>query len=83
MRKKRRDTAMSIGGKQKDKGVYWLVEGFIIGTIVFGLGFIAILDYSFTIAKVLDWGKYQVLIGIILVAIGAYYIFRSFKGYED
>ena len=74
---------MSIGGKNKGKDIYSLIECFIIGIILFSVGFIAIFDYFFTIAKVLDWGKYQVLIGVILVAIGGYYIFKSFKGYED
>jgi uncharacterized membrane protein HdeD (DUF308 family) len=75
---------MSIGGKNKGKDIYSLVECLIIGIILFSVGIIAFFDYFvIKIVRIFDWGKYQVLIGIILVAIGAYYIFKSFKGYED
>jgi len=61
-----------------------LIECLIIGIVLFSVGIIAFLDYFvIKIVRIFDWGKYQVLIGIILVAIGAYYIFKSFKGYED
>jgi hypothetical protein len=75
---------MSIGGKNKGKDLYSLIECLIIGVILFSVGIIAFFDYFvIKIVRIFDWGKYQVLIGIILVAIGAYYIFKSFKGYED
>jgi len=75
---------MSIGGKNKGKDIYSLVECLIIGIILFSVGIIAFLDYFIIrIVRIFDWGKYQVLIGVILVAIGAYYIFKSFKGYEE
>ena len=75
---------MSIGGKNKGKDIYSLVECLIIGIILFSVGIIAFLDYFvIRIVRIFDLGKYQVVIGVVLVAIGAYYIFRSFKGYED
>ena len=75
---------MSIGGKDKGKDIYSLVECLIIGIILFSVGMIAFLDYFVVrIVRIFDWGKYQAVIGVVLVAVGAYYIFRSFKGYED
>jgi hypothetical protein len=75
---------MSIGGKNKDKDTYFLIVTLVIGIISFSAGFIAFLDYFvIKIVRIFDWGKYQVLIGGILIAIGAYYIFLSLKGYED
>jgi hypothetical protein len=75
---------MSIGGKNKGKDIYSLVECLMIGIILFSVGIIAFLDYYvIKIAGIFDWGKYQVVIGVILVVIEAYYIFMSFKGYED
>jgi len=73
---------MSLGGR-KDKGIYWLIECFIIGLILLVAGVLAILDSSGSpIVRIFDWGKYQVLLGILLIAIGAYYIFRSLEGYD-
>ena len=75
---------MSIGYKNKDKGRYFLVKCFIIGIVWFSVGIIAFLDYFvIDIVRILDWGKYQVLIGVILIVIGAYCISISFKGYEQ
>jgi hypothetical protein len=75
---------MSIGGKNKGKDIYSLVECLIIGIILFSVGIIVFLDYFvIRIVRIFEWGKYQVVIGVILLAVGAYYIFRSFKGYED
>jgi len=73
---------MSLGGK-KDKGIYWLIECFIIGLILLIAGGLAILDSSGSpIVRIFDWGRYQILIGVILMVIGAYYIFRAIKGYD-
>jgi hypothetical protein len=75
---------MSIGGKNKDKDIYSLVVTLVIGIILLTGGFIAFLDYFLiNLVRIFDWGKYQVLIGMILIAIGAYYIFLSFRGYKD
>ena len=75
---------MSISGKNKDKDIYSLVECLIIGIIFFIVGTIAILDYFvLEIIRIFNWGKYQVIIGVILIPIGAYYIFLSLRGYED
>jgi uncharacterized membrane protein HdeD (DUF308 family) len=75
---------MCIGGKNKGKDIYSLVECLIIGIILLSVGIIAFFDYFvIKIVRIVDWGKYQVVIGVVLVAIGAYYIFKSFKGYED
>lgn len=75
---------MLTGDKKEDKDIYFLVELLIIGIISFIAGIIAILDYFvFEIVRIFDWGKYQIIIGVILIAVGAYYIFRSLKGYED
>ncbi len=75
---------MFIGGKNKGKDIYSLAECLIIGIILFSVGIIAFLDYFvIKIVRIFDWGRYQVLIGVVLVAIGAYYIFKLFKGYED
>ncbi len=73
---------MSLGGK-KDKNIYDLFRCFVIGLILLVIGFLAILDYSGSpIVRIFEWGKYEILWGILLLGIGAYYIFRSFKGYE-
>ena len=75
---------MSMGGKNKGRDISSLLECLIIGIILFSAGIIAFLDYFvIKIVSIFDWGKYQVLIGVILIAIGAYYIFLSFRGYED
>ena len=75
---------MLTGGKKEDKDIYFLVELLIIGIILFIAGIIAILDYFvFEIVRIFDWGKYQVIIGVILIPLGVYYIFLSWKGYED
>ena len=61
---------MSIGGKNKGKDIYSLLECLVIGIILFLVGIIAILDYFvIKIVRIVDWGKYQVLIGVILAAI--------------
>jgi len=73
---------MSLGG-EKDKGIIWLIYCFVVGLILLGTGILAILDSSgFPIMRIFDWGKYQVLIEILLIAIGAYYIFPAMKGYD-
>ncbi len=71
---------MCLSGK-KDKGITCLIVCFIIGLILLGTGILAILDSSGSpIVRIFDWGKYQILVGILLIAIGAFYMFRSLKG---
>jgi hypothetical protein len=58
---------MSVGG-EKDKGIIWLIYCFVVGLILLGTGILAILDSSgFPIMRIFDWGKYQVLIEILLI----------------
>jgi len=73
---------MSLGG-EKDKGIIWLIYCFVVGLILLGTGILAILDSSgFPIMRIFDWGKYQVLIEILLIAIGAYNIIPAVSGYD-
>jgi len=73
---------MSLGG-EKDKGIIWLIYCFAVGLILLGTGILAILDSSGSpIMRIFDWGKYQVFIEILSIAIGAYYIFPAMKGYD-
>jgi len=66
------------------KDAYSFVECLILGIILFSVGIFAFFDYFvIKIVRVLDWGKWQLLIGVILIAIGAYYIFASFRAYEE
>jgi hypothetical protein len=75
---------MSLSGKDKDEDIFSLVECFLIGFVLFVGGIVAIFDHShFKIMKIIDFGKYHFLIGVLLIVIGACYIFLSFKGYED
>jgi hypothetical protein len=56
------------------------IKGFAFGLIAVVLGVVALLETSGYLVRSFDWGRYQVLRGILLVGAGAYVISRSFKG---